>query len=161
MPAVLVLAAEAVLLAIQGHTFSLPFEAERSYANWDLKLEDAAGLRVDVVPVFNPNSEMDSRGSLKYELAVDVGVRKRLGLDAQAESGQIDVEEIDRLVFLVEELHEFFLGRRLNDESNAIWTAVDIRAAYIPRHLKELRQFTGLIRLSFESSGRVSSDQFH
>jgi len=150
--AVLVAAAEAVKTAFNGHVFSVtPLVAERSYADWDLALEDAGTLRADIVQAGYAKIEMATRGEIRYEPFVDVGIRKRFGEGDQAANGRIDVADIDALVLLVEEVNEFFLGEILSDSRGSAWKACAIRANPVTKHLRELRQFTGILRLTFDS----------
>lgn len=150
--AVLVTAAQAIADELNAHTFTLRFVAERSYRT-DLELEDLDTLHVDVVPV-NASSDLATEGSVVYPCQVDIGVRKKFESKDHDKTGEIDRDEIDRLMLLVQEIHEFLVRRRLATFEEAVWKSADIRAWYLPRHLREFRQFTGLIRVVF----RVEKD---
>ena len=59
------------------------------------------------------------------------------------------------MVKVVEELHEFFCGQRMDAFSveeadrTATWESTEILAAYRKDHLRQNRQFTGIVRLTF------------
>lgn len=155
MPAIDVLekVATGVTSALVGGTFSQTFTAVRSYADWELPLDDAAAdtLRVDVVPVNNPETELQSRGQVNYKAAADIVVRKKLNVPEQDPStGRITIGQIDALVALVLEIHQFFLAARLASYDSAVWDKTEIRAAYIPKHLRQHRQYTGIVRVTFD-----------
>ena len=157
MPAIDVLekVATGVTDALAGGTFSLPLTAERSYADWELPLDDDAAddLRVDVVPVNNPETELESRGQVNYKVAAEIVVRKKLNVSEQdPTTGRIELAEIDALVALVLEIHQFFLSARLASYDSASWDKTEVRAAYIPKHLRQHRQFTGIVRVTFDVS---------
>src|SRR5262245_24348316 len=100
--------AEGVLAEVSKGQFSQDFEAERSYADWELPLEEADCLRVDVVPVSNMPVALQTRGDASYKPSVDIVVRRKFGVPDQEERrGRIAIEEIDALVGLVEEIHQF------------------------------------------------------
>ena len=157
MPAIDVLekVATGVTSALAGGSFSQTFTAERSYADWELPLDDAAAdaLRVDVVPVNNPETDLETRGQVNYKAAADIVVRKKLNVPEQDPStGRIAIGQIDALVALVLEIHQFFLAARLANYDSAVWDKTEIRAAYVPKHLRQHRQFTGIVRVTFDVS---------
>ena len=166
MPAVKILsdAAQAVVNALTAglvaSSFSQTFVPERSYADWELALDDAdkGELRCDVVPVNNPKTELDGRNSLSYTLACDLILRQKLNSPHQDEvTGRIGLPHVDNLVGLLLELHEFFCIDRFADLEDAAWEATDVRAAYVANHLNEHRQYTGVIRITFSTSREVGS----
>ena len=155
MPAIDVLekVATGVTSALAGGAFSQTFTAERSYADWELPLDDAAAdaLRVDVVPVNNPETDLETRGQVNYKAAADIVVRKKLNIPEQDPStGRIAIAQIDALVAFVLEIHQFFLAARLASYDSAVWDKTEIRAAYIAKHLRQHRQFTGIVRVTFD-----------
>jgi hypothetical protein len=147
----LVQTAQSIADELNAHTFTLRFTAERSYRT-DLELEDLDTLHVDVVPV-NAPSELASREVISYDCSVDIAVRKKFEPKDHDKAGEIDRDEIDRLMLLVQEVHEFLVRRRLTTFEEAAWQSTDIRLWYFPRHLREFRQFTGLIRVVFRVNG--------
>lgn len=148
--------AAAVLTELEETTFSLPFDPVRSYADWELKLEDAApanAVLVDVVPVSSPDFELETRGSVVYRPQVDIVVRKRLGDESKDASGRLIVLVVDELVYLVEEIAEHFACNRFElAEHQPIWQATEILSAYMPSHIRQFQQFTGVVRLTFSAS---------
>jgi hypothetical protein len=151
--AALVYVADLVAAALNAHDFGegVQFQAERSYADWDLKLEDANELHVDVVPVNLPSAVLNSRGNAGYDVTVDVGLRKRFTQqESEEHTGRIDLAEVDRLVYLLEQMHELLCGydKRVL-ASNVAWQASTITDAFVPEHLRQNRQYTGLMRLTY------------
>lgn len=127
------------------------FTAERSYADWDLMLEDADELRVDVVPVGHATSDLNSRGNSGYLVTLNIGIRKRFGqAESDQQTGRIDKAEVDRLVLLVEQIHELLCSyQQRNLASNVAWRETKITDTYVAAHLRQDRQFTGLILCTF------------
>ena len=83
----------------------------------------------------------------------DIVVRQKLSVPEQDPStGRIELAEIDVLVGLVLEIHQFFLAARLASYDMAVWDKTEVRAAYIPKHLRQHRQFTGIVRVTFDVS---------
>jgi hypothetical protein len=155
MPSVLIQVADEVVTTLNSAlpgTFSQTFEAERSYADWELPLEDSAPqdrVLVDVTPVPPLESELETRGSIAYRPAVDIIVRRRITPSQRDANGKLLLAEIDALVLFVEELAEFFTTDQLAT-STARWAETEIRRAFVPTHLREKHQFTGIIRVTFD-----------
>jgi hypothetical protein len=149
--AILVSTADAVLNVLADHRFSQEFAPLRSYADWELPLEDAGDLRVDVVPAGSPEMELETRGSIGYTPQVDIVVRKRLAQEQQEADGTLILPEIDDLVLLVQEIAEYFMADRLAEFEGAAWERTQILAAFKSSHLRQYRQFTGIIRLTFKA----------
>lgn len=144
--------ADAITAAINAAEWALPFRAERSYADWDDELTELNRLRVDVVPKFDPSLDLDTRATNGWELAVDIGVRKRFDIDQQNQvEGRIKLAEIDKLVELVETLAEMFIPDRFTalDSIGAVWMNTTIPALYVRDHLRINSQFTGFVRHTF------------
>jgi hypothetical protein len=126
---------------------------ERSYADWELPLAAPTPLRIDVVPVASPRTELDARGDVKFLVPVDVVLRKKFErLEQSAATGRLTRDDIDSLVKLVLEIHAFFLARRLASFEAAIWDSTEILAASVPSHLRKQRQFTGVVRVTYDVS---------
>lgn len=149
--AVIVDIAEKIKDALNAGTFSVTFTAERSYAQWEEQLEDLDTLRVDVVPLqAGPATNIETRSEVEYLAEIDIGVRKRFGRSEQeAETGRVDSTEIDDLVLLVQEIAEFFTTDRLTDTNTGIWQTTEIKQSWSRKHLREMRQFFGFVRLTF------------
>jgi hypothetical protein len=150
--AVLVSTADAVLNALAGASLSQMIEPRRSYADWELPLEGSSDLQVDVVPVNGPDFELETRHSISYSPQVDIVIRRALGQDEQEEDGSLVLAEIDDLVYLVEQIAEFFVTDRFSEVESIIWQRTQILAAYKASHLRQHRQFTGIIRLTFSAT---------
>lgn len=145
-------ACELVLRAIKGNQagFGIEFTAERSYADWKLELEELNELRVDVVPAAI-TSVPASRATLLHEVGIDIGVRKRFGMeDSEATTGRIDLEEKDRLSKFVLDIHKFLSSHAQRQiGTNVTWKSTELRAVYLAEHLKQYRQFTGIMRATY------------
>lgn len=159
MSAVLVEIAEAVnselATAFAASTLGAGYSAivpKRSYADWDDELKDMGTLHVDVVPVAYDDSSLNTHASIGYVNSVDIGIRKRFGTANQQSSGELIVADVDALVLLVEQVSEFFTPRRLTAYDSASWRETKIRATYVREHLRQCRQFTGVIRVSFDAT---------
>ena len=127
------------------------FKAERSFAEWDDILPDWDKLHVDVVPVFDPKTELEDRETVRYDLSVDIAVRKRLGVDSQNQAtGAVLIKAVDDLTSLVESIHDFFLTDRFG-EGDITWQSSTIRSLYSRAQLREHRQFLGIVRLEFKA----------
>lgn len=166
MTAILVQVAEAIREELEDADFGVPLAPVRSYADWDLELEDAGELHVDVVP-FSAKASIETRSSLVYSVSVDVGIRKRLGFDEQhADTGQVVNEEIDALLQLTQDIGEYFspigeLGGLLEAIPEASWSVdmgssfresssgTDFQIMYDRDHLREHRQYTAIIRFNY------------
>lgn len=139
---------------------------ERSYADWELKLEtmdllelqqDIDKLRIDVV-VHTTLQELSmvSRGAVRYVVPVDIAVRRKFGADkADDATGRVRIEEVDKLVKLVQEINLLFSQQRLAEFQYAVWDGekggTSILACPQQSHLREKRQFTGLVRVFFRA----------
>jgi len=149
--AILVSTADAVLSVLSDNKFSQEFEPVRSYADWELPLEDSDDLHVDVVPVGSPDMELETRGSIGYTPQVDIVIRKRMAAGQQEPDGTVILPDVDDLVFLVQEIAEYFVVDRFGDLESIAWQRTQILAAYKPSHLRQHRQFTGIVRLTFSA----------
>lgn len=154
MKAVLVEVAEALTCALNKHDFGLPVSAKRSYADFAEVLEDLDELHVDVVPAQHDEADLNSRDSVGYRVGLDIGIRKRFATaETDSLTGRIAIEHIDRLILLVESVHQFLCHedqRQLTD--SATWYETTIRSTYYPPDLKEHRQFTSIIRVTYDAT---------
>jgi len=151
MAAVDIAIADAVVDALGDGVFCLPVSPVRSYAEWDEALEDFEVLHVDVVPVqMGPSVELDSRGDAEYAVEIDVGVRYRFGeIEQRLLTGTVSVEDMDVLKLLVQEIAQFLWTDRLADVNAATLQDVEIKLGWSRKHLRQLRQFFGFVRLKF------------
>jgi len=128
--------AEALLTALNGHTFSPPFTAVRAYrAAFDLK--DMKDPHVTVVPK-GVEISTAGRGLAQSDVQIDIGVQKKLA--------GADNAEIDALMGLVQEIAEFVRATR--QFGNAAWVRTENVPIYSQEHLAELRQFTSVLTLT-------------
>lgn len=157
MPAIFADLADAITSELAARfadsTFGAEWAAvvpERSYADWseELKGADAETVRVDVVPVNHDLSELISRGSARYEIRCDIGIRKRFASVDQETTGRIKIAEIDKLVLLVEDVFEHLCKLQLSGMSsyNCNWLETRIVQTFSRKMLRENRQFMGIMR---------------
>lgn len=106
MSGLLVELSDAICYALNSHEFGVEFCATRSYADWELKLENETDLLVDVVPAKREKrlDESDRESRVHY-CQVHIGVRKKFAREVQvASTGRIIADQIDALVTLVEDM---------------------------------------------------------
>jgi hypothetical protein len=152
MASILITTADLIATAINAAEWDGvdDFKAVRSYATFEQTLEDQDVLHVDVVPVYNPTSELETRAEVVYVMAFDIAVRQRMGTEKQDQTtGEILTSTVDPLVSFVEAIHDYFCTDRFSG-TNTTWKGTEFRAAYVREQLKDLRQFTGIVRLTFE-----------
>ncbi len=108
-------------------------------------------LHVDVVPVIHSTSELETRGSIYYEIEVDIGIRKRFDTaDQDGTTGRILIAKIDELALLVEQVFEHLCELELPTfTADHAWIETKIRQTFVRKHLRENRQFTGLLRTKY------------
>jgi hypothetical protein len=162
--AAIVRVADAITAAIAGHNFGIEFVTERSYADWKFELDKSNCLRVDVVPMRHTSAEMNARGGpdinhISYQCVIGIGIRKRFDQgDQEAINGRVALSEIDRLVLLTEQIHGFVCSwEKRNILAGITWEETEIRATYVGEHLRDWRQYTGLIDLTFTAKVDVDT----
>jgi len=133
---VAVTVAEAVKDALNGHTFTTAFTAVRTQLP-EFKLADMGTLHVTVVPRSDA-SEGLTRDRDNHTIGVDVAVQQRLS--------EVNNTTVDALLALVQEIADFLNRRAMGD---AIWQTTVNDPVYAPEHLRELRQFTSVLKLSY------------
>jgi len=146
--AVLADIADAVVTTLNGHTFTRPFTAVRSYRPVYTR-EEMKDLHVTVVPG-GYSMENLGRGQVQEDYTVEVAVQQAPETMGNA--------ALDPLVSLVEEIRDFFLANR---RLAAMPSVICLRAAfaagsdrgYAPEHLDQLQQFTGVLALVFRVVG--------
>jgi len=134
---------------------------DRSYADWDLEfkntdsmaLSEADKLRIDIAShTTEQAAELSTRGTLKFTAPIDIAVRRKFGSDTlDSATGRIPVAEIDALVLLTQELHVLLTKLRTSDALAAVWETTQLLSNPITEHLRELRQFTSIIRIGFRA----------
>jgi len=128
--------ADAVVVALNGHSFSETFTAVRAYRP-EYDLREMADLRVTVVP---KAVEMTTagRGLAQSDIQLDLAVQKKLS------SG--DNTEIDTLMGIVQEIAEFI--RAIGRFGDAVWIRTENVPIYSQEHLGEMRLFTSVLTLT-------------
>jgi hypothetical protein len=150
-----VMAASAIVAALNAGTFSQTFAPVRSYAQWQRPFEvaEAVGLQVDVVPFSPMADDLFTRGSVKYSPAIDIVIRKKFAAEDLEEvpgenEARVKAQLVDALVALLEEINQALIARRIGTGGKVVWQDTRILATYIPKHLRENHQYTGVIRLT-------------
>ena len=128
--------AEAVVAALNGHTFSQPFTAQRAFRPV-FDLAEMKDLHVTVVPK-GVELSTAGRGLAQSDVQIDIGVQKKLAAGENA--------EIDALMGLVQEVAEFV--RATGRFGDAAWIKTENMPIYSQEHLGELRQFTSVLTLT-------------
>jgi len=131
--------AEAVVVELNAGEFSQEFTAVRLYRP-QFDHAEMHELHETVVPKGVATS-IASRSGVQCDVSVDVAVQKKLASEGNA--------EIDPLMGLVEEIADFFRGRKLSEYPRASWVATANEPVYSPGHLEELRQFTSVLTVTF------------
>jgi hypothetical protein len=142
--------ADAVMELLATGTFSKTIDPQVSY-DTELLLENAGTLRVDVVAAAL-TAVADSRISLRYEAGIDIAVRYRFGLSEQETTGAVDVKEVGAFLQLLEEIGEHLAtpaNRHLPLKVMATWISNEIRFPWVPDHLRQQRQYTGILRATY------------
>jgi len=122
-------------------TFSETFTAERCVLP-EFDLEDLGELKVTVVPK-SVEITSSTRAASQYEIAVDVGVQKKLGKDLDA--------EVAALGTLVDEIADYLCRRTLSAASFAAWVGITNEPVYAPEHLAEQRVFTSVLTVTYRA----------
>ena len=166
MASVLVQTADAVVAVLNdsAHGFTQPFTAERSYAEWDLPLDDSVEpgrLYCDVVPRQGMTCEPESRGYLRYRPSVAIVFRKKFKLeDARTDNGRLILSAVDELIALLEQVNEVLAGELLADFTvageTAHWDQSETEQIYMQEHIRKHNQFTGVLIVPYTSSKAVA-----
>ena len=96
-----------------------------------------------------------ARGETRFLCHTDIGIRYRFAPEERDSNGRVTVSEIDDLLLLLEQFHDHFVnngeGRRLGTYLAAAWQETNVRTWYVREHLRELGQYTGILRVSYEA----------
>ena len=122
-------------------TFSEAFTSERRVLP-EFGLEDLAELKVTVVPK-RVEITGSTRATSQYEIAVDIGVQKKLGKDLDT--------EVAALGTLVDEIADYLCRRQLTAAPFAAWVSIANEPVYAPDHLAEQRVFTSVLTVSYRA----------
>ena len=139
--------AEAVKDALNAGTYSQEFTAARAY-DLTAELQDDGVLHVDV-GIRRIDGEIANRSEADADIEIDVVVRKKCDVD--------DIEKLDALMLLVLELRDVFFAKRLTTPNGKAWCAEYARKpAYFQNHLRQFRQFTAPLTLTFNATEPLS-----
>lgn len=154
MPNVIESVAEALLAEVAAQSWTLDFTSEWSYADWELPLEEVSALRLDVVPWPELPVDLDDRNSLSNEVSLDLVLRQRFGGQAldQEKEGRVKRDLVTARVAQLLDLNRYFTKDRFATFDSAVWTGTRIKTLYLPSHLRTKQQYTGIVRLTFESN---------
>ena len=122
-------------------TFSQPFAAERNVLP-EFDLEDLADLKVTVVPK-SVEITGSTRAASQYDIAVDIGVQKKLDSDLDG--------EVAALGTLVDEMADYLRGRTLDQAPFAVWVRIGNDPVYAPEHLAQRRVFTSVLTVTYRA----------
>jgi hypothetical protein len=134
-------AVAAEINAAPPDTFSQAFTAARMVLP-EFDLADLAELKVTVVPKAVEITG-GTRSASQYEIAVDVGIQKKLGKDLDA--------EVEALGTLVDEIADYLRRRQLTQAPWAAWSAIRNEPVYAPEHLAGERVFTSVLTVSYRA----------
>jgi hypothetical protein len=129
--------ADAVAAEINTGSFSVPVTAQRLLLP-EFELGDLTQLKVTVVPQSVETAAL-TRQMMIYEVAIDVGIQKKL-------SGEVDTE-LPGLLSLVEQINVFLRKRSI---TGAVWTRSSINPIYARDHLAQSRVFTSVITITYK-----------
>lgn len=134
--------ADAVKDTLNAATFTQEFTATRVLLP-EFKLEDLDVLHVVVVPR-NVAITLRDRAYNRFTIGIDVGVLMR--------PEDLEIATLDALVALVREIAAHMIRRQLTVDSDvAKWKGTAVNPLYAPEHLRENRQFTSVIRLTYHT----------
>ena len=103
------------------------------------ELKDLKALKVSVVPKSRKITQ-DTRSHASDEIEVDIGIMKKIADDS----------ELDGLLKLVEDMEGIFKAERLAGYPNAVCVKKENDPIYDSEHLRQFRQFTSVLTLTFK-----------
>ena len=103
------------------------------------ELKDMKTLKVSVVPKARKIIQA-TRTQNTDEVLIDIGVQKKISDDS----------ELDSLLKIVEDISALFKAERLDGYPKAICVKVENDPVYDHEHLRQLRQFTSVLTLTFK-----------
>jgi len=122
-------------------TFSEPLTAQRRVLP-EFDLQDLVELKVTVVPK-SVEITGSTRSASQYEIAIDVGVQKKLGKDLDT--------EVATLGTLLDEMADYLRNRTLDQAQFARWVGIRNDPVYAPEHLAEQRVFTSVLTVTYRA----------
>ncbi len=131
--------ADAVVSELNGAALSMAFTAARHYQP-SFDLCEMKELHVSVVPKGIEVSQA-GRNTGSFDYKIDIGVQRKYAEESAA--------ELDPLMALVEEIAELFRFKRLARLPEAAWIKTEHACVFAQEHMRELRQFTSVLTLTF------------
>ena len=156
MASVLIDVGEALVDTLNAIDWSgTDFTARLSFASVDdeeLTDADDEAVQVDViVPEEFDDVTLDTKATVVRQATFDVVIRRKFRTqDNDAATGQVDLEQVKELIELGEQLILAATFARMSGATNAAWIAADHNPIYRRDHLRQLRQFTGVVAITFE-----------
>jgi len=108
----------------------------------EFELSELADLKVSVVPK-GVQITGATRATSQYEIAVDIGIQKKLGKDLDA--------EVAALGTLVDQIADYLRSRQLSAAPFAAWIRIANEPVYAPEHLAEQRVFTSVLTVTYRA----------
>ncbi|TVQ33882.1 MAG: hypothetical protein EA376_01220 [Phycisphaeraceae bacterium] len=132
--------ADAITASLNGQTFDPPVTAERSHLPiFDLgKVGD--NIQLSIVPRSATVSPA-SRASNFFDLAIDIGVQKRIDPEAPA--------QIDALLDLVEQIGDHLRLKRLDTMPEAQWLTSEHEPVLAAEHIERFSVFTSVLTVTY------------
>jgi len=138
MSAVIEIATAVVAELNRNEALAGKFTAEMNLLP-EFELKEMKTLRVTVVPK-SLKVAAQSRDASGKEIEIDIGVQQRT----------MEPERLAELLQLVEDIIAVFDRKRLTDYPSALCVKVANDPVYDPEHLRQMRQFTSVITLTFK-----------
>jgi hypothetical protein len=149
--------ADALCQELVDGSFSMDFAPEVTF-DAAMRLEDAETLHVDVVPV-RSEPERQTRGQVTWTNYCDIGIRYRFGTSHQdSGTGKVDNAHVHLLLELEQEIVEavYSVERLTNYPSAVIAYGPEVRVGWVPKHMVEWNQFTGIVRVGFRTETEIA-----
>jgi ABC-type amino acid transport substrate-binding protein len=143
----LVAIAKSVATEIAAHDWGQTLATvEWSFADWDEKLPELVGYRVDVVPVSYDKVEVTSRaGGKRIDLTLEIGIRKRI-TDLTV-AGHRDKDSTALAVALFESMMLWYTGRAVVGVSEAVAWQPSPLATYDREQLRGSGLYVGVFQI--------------
>jgi len=159
----IVTAAEGVTTHLLAQELTLTPAIERTYADLEERLENAIEgenpPRIDVTGVIHEQVvESASRGKLRYLCPVDILIRRKFEpKDYDEETGRVTKANVDEMTLLVQEVVEACSQQRIAESEtiDMVWQSCKIVVSPVTKHLRELKQFTAILRVTFRTDREI------
>jgi hypothetical protein len=130
---------DSITQAMNGHTFSKPFKAERVYVQI-ADLSNISSLQVIVAPR-SVDMTTGTRGSLQRDVQIDVAVQDKMPANKAEQKAFCD-----DLMGLTQEIADFLRSTR--DFADGLWVRSANSPIYVPEHMEQFRLFTSVLTLT-------------